>query len=111
MFKSLLFWLAGEVSWLATLSMSKIKVKISETKYRSFYKTLVGVLSATLVWLHCKLGKSDFVVVNSHVLGCSVFEVFLVLLSKLLSEHAQHSYSEQNTSLESNTKNTESQNK
>ena len=25
----------------STLSMSKIKVKISETKYRSFYKTLI----------------------------------------------------------------------
>ena len=25
----------------STLSMTKIKVKISETKYRSFYKTLV----------------------------------------------------------------------
>ena len=43
MFKTLLFWLAGEVSWLAVevLSMSKIKVNISETMYRSFYKTLV----------------------------------------------------------------------
>ena len=32
------------MSWLAVevLSMSKIKVRISETKYRSFYKTLVG---------------------------------------------------------------------
>ena len=40
--KSLLFWLAGEVSWLAVevLSMVKIKVRISETKYCSFYKTL-----------------------------------------------------------------------
>ena len=37
--KSLLFWLAGEVS--LALSVSKIKVKFSQTKYRSFYKTLV----------------------------------------------------------------------
>ena len=38
-----LSWLAGEVDWLAvgsTLSMLKIKVKISETNYHSFYKTL-----------------------------------------------------------------------
>ena len=44
--KSLLFWLAGEVSWLAVevLSMVKIKVRISETKYCSFYKTLPGPL-------------------------------------------------------------------
>ena len=28
----------------STLSMSKIKVRISETKYRSFYKTLVLLL-------------------------------------------------------------------
>ena len=27
--------------WKSTLSMSKIKVKISETKYRSFYKILI----------------------------------------------------------------------
>ena len=42
LFKS--FFLAGWRSELAgcrsTLSMSKIKVRISETKYRSFYKTL-----------------------------------------------------------------------
>ena len=40
--KILTFWLAREVSWLAVevLSPLKIKVKISETKYRSFYKTL-----------------------------------------------------------------------
>ena len=43
LFKSLLFWLAGEVSWLAVaLSMLKIKVRISETKFLSFYKTLWG---------------------------------------------------------------------
>ena len=46
LFKSLLFWLAGEVSWLAvevhSLSMLKMKLKISKTKYRSFYKTLVN---------------------------------------------------------------------
>ena len=45
LFKSLLLWLAGEVSWLAVevLSMSKIKVRIFETKYRSIYKTLCWI--------------------------------------------------------------------
>ena len=41
LFKSLLFWLAGEVNWLAVEVLSPCqKVKISETKYRSFYRTL-----------------------------------------------------------------------
>ena len=51
--KSLLFWLAGEVSWLAvdTLSISKIKVRISETKFRSFYKTLIKTGNKKVVFL------------------------------------------------------------
>ena len=77
LFKSLLFWLAGEVSWLAvdcrsTLSMSKIKVRISETKYRSFYKTLVHTLgfSTNLAFLYVSerdLGNW----VDSNKLGCA----------------------------------------
>ena len=46
-FVKILTFLAGRISELAgcrsTLSMSKIKVKISERKYSSFYKTFVTV--------------------------------------------------------------------
>ena len=53
----MLTFLAGWRSELAgcrsTLSMSKIKVRISETKYRSFYKTLVGGLFETLLIVAC----------------------------------------------------------
>ena len=62
LFKSLLFWLAGWRSELAgcrsALSMSKIKVRISETKFRSFYKTLHLILDQAR--LLCGLPPEDY---------------------------------------------------
>ena len=63
-FKSLLFWLAGVVSWLAVEVLSscmlKIKVKISETKFISFYMTLVPTIQGDNQNSHCYCQISYF---------------------------------------------------
>ena len=77
MFISRLFWLAREVSWLtggcrSTLSMSKIKVKISETKFLSCCKTLrVLVLASELSSLR----------LSAVVHSAGVFKVLIFLKS------------------------------
>ena len=52
------YFLAGWKSVLAgcrsTLSMSKINVRISETKYRSFYNTLIPIVNKKMMNLNVR---------------------------------------------------------